>query len=485
VSSDQLPIVRSLFAALDEEGVSYVHWKSNEHLPAALRGQTDLDLLVDPNHHSGFSRVLEAHRFIPMLPPEARAIPGIESHLGFDEATGGLVHLDVHYRLVLGEQLIKNHHLPVEDWLLSDASELEGVHVPQPEREFLLLYIRSMLKTTNRQLVRSIVKGGSPLPERIQKETVWLADRTDRDRLPETARSGGLDIEGDELVEFYDRSVRGDLGWAYVRDRKRSLRSRLRKHERLPRYRALTKRIWLRTRSKPFARRLGFGIAPRNLAGPAPVIAAVGADGSGKTRLSRDLETWLAWKLAVRHVYFGQPKGGVVFKALNKPGSIARHRSPDVYPPPGLFGRLVRVADDAKWLMLAMRRRRLASGARRSSGSGVVVIAERYPLEDFLPMVAPMDGPRLQTRSGTLARMEMRQYRAISRPDLVLVLRTDLQTLRDRKIDLTVEEHLAKVEAVAQLEPAAGRVIIDAGEPYEKVLLEAKRAVWEALSETH
>lgn len=482
---DQLHIVRSLFDALEEEGVSYLHWKSNEHLPAALRGETDLDLLVDPDHRVVFEKVLHRFGFIPMLPPKARVIPDLESHLGFDETTGSLVHLDVHYRLILGEQLIKNHHLPLEHWLLSDPSQLEGVNVPQPEREFFLLYIRSMLKTTTRQLVRSIVKGGSPLPDRIQKEASWLGERVDPAHLAETAGSSGLGITGDELLEYYARSSTGGLDWRYVRDRKRSLRRRLRTHERLPRYRAVPKRVWLRFRSKPAMRKLGLGIPPRRLTGVAPLIAAVGADGSGKTRLSRDLEKWLGWKLAVRHVYFGQPKTGVVFKGLNKPGSMARHRNPDRYPPPGLFGVLVRVADNAKWLVLGWRRRRLARQAVAANRTGEVVIAERYPLEDFLFMVAPMDGPRLQSKPGLISRLELKQYESIPDPDLLLVLHTDLQTLRDRKVDLTVEEHIAKVEAVETLTSGPGRVVIDVGLPYEQVLLAAKTSIWGVLSETH
>jgi hypothetical protein len=481
---DLLEIVRSLFTALNAAGISYLHWKSNEHLPAALRGETDLDLLVDPEDRARFEQVLREHRFVRMLPPKARAIPGLDSHLGFDRATGALVHLDVHYRLILGEQLIKNHHLPLETWLLDDPTEMGGVHIPRAEREFMLLYIRSMLKTTGRQLARSIVKGGSPLPDRILKETHWLAERVDPDLLPTTAESSGLGIDGPEMLEFLDRARQDGLDWRYVRDRKRSLRRRLRRHERLPRYQALPKRVLLRLRSRPWARRLGLGLPARHLRGEAPLIAAIGPDGSGKTRLSRDLVAWLGWKLAVRHVYFGQPKGGLVFKGLNKPGSVARHRSPDAYPPPGLFGTVVRVSDTAKWLVLAGRRRRLAGSARSACRSGLVVIAERYPLQDFQVMVAPMDGPRLQDSPGALASLEMRQYQAIGPPDLLLVLNTDLGILRERKVDLTVEEHIAKVEAVDTLAPGPGRVFIDAGRPYESVLLAAKRAIWEVLAET-
>jgi len=60
---------------------------------------------------------------------------------------------------------------------------------------------------------------------------------------------------------------------------------------------------------------------------------------------------------------------------------------------------------------------------------------------------------------------------------------TDIQTLRSRKVDLTVEEHLAKVEAVASLADGPDRIVIDAGRPYEQVLLDAKTAIWRALLE--
>jgi thymidylate kinase len=476
---DRLRLATSLFDALDAAGVAYIHWKSNEHLPAALKGETDLDLLVDPDHRNDFLTVIDDLGFVAMLPPPARAVPGLDSYLGFDLATGALLHLDVHYRLVLGEQLIKNHHLPVEDWLLSDPARLEGVAVPRPERELLMLYIRAMLKTTNRQFARSIIKGGSPLPARIRKEASWLAGLVDPTLLPGTAESSGLGITTDEIAEFHTRSLDDRIEWRYVREHRRSLRRRLRKHERLPRYRAWPKKVWLRFRSGPTVRRIGLGLPPRHLAGPAPVVAAVGADGSGKSRLTKDLESWLGHKLVVRHVYFGQPKSGLFFKLLNKPGSMARGRA-EAGSSPGLLGTVARYTDTAKWIALARKRRRLARKGREHAREGEVVIAERYPLEEFFGMVTPMDGPRLQPE-GPFARRELSIYEAIKPPDLTLVLNTDLDTLRDRKLDLTIEEHIPKVKAVQSLPAREGRVFIDAGRPYEEVLLTAKTAIWESL----
>jgi hypothetical protein len=200
----------------------------------------------------------------------------------------------------------------------------------------------------------------------------------------------------------------------------------------------------------------------------------VGADGSGKSRLTHDLRDWLAWKLDVRHVYFGQPKGGLTWRLLSKPGSMARAKG-------GGSGPLARWTESRKWLWLARRRRRWAQGGRADAAAGVVVIAERYPLPEFESMSAPMDGPRLIGTSSSLERRELAAYRAIPAPDLTLILAADLDVLRARKIDLGVEEHTAKVEAVAGLTEQPGRKLIDAGPPYERVLLEAKIAVWEAI----
>jgi thymidylate kinase len=492
-SGDVLALTATLLGKLDERGVRVVHWKSNEHLRAALLGETDLDLFVDPDDEGRFVEVVADLGFLPMEPPRDRRLPGLESFLGFDEPSGKLVHLDVHYRVVLGEQLLKNHELPLGDWLLDGTAGPGGMTVPKPERELLVLYVRTALKTKSRQILRAAVKGGSPFPESIRREARWLAEQADVDGLTEAAASSGLPITAEELIEFRERAIERRLDWRYVLDQKRSVLSRMRRYERMPWYAAIPRRGWLRLRSSRFMRRVGLGMARRHLAFPVPVVAAVGADGSGKTRLTRDLESWLAARLVVSHVYFGQPKSGLVFRLLNKPGSLVRKRSePRVAvtaerspaPSVGRYEGLARYTEAAKWVWLALFRRRLARSARSSARRGTVVIAERYPLADFYSMETPMDGPRLQP-DGPFARFEMRQYRAIPDPGLTIILDADLETLRSRKEDLTREEHIPKVEAITRLEDDQDRARIDVTQPYEAVLADAKRAVWGALSEGH
>jgi hypothetical protein len=475
---DVLGVITTLIESLSAHSIRYVHWKSNEHLLPALRGETDLDLLVEADQEEVFQKVLRELEFVPLVPARIRRIPGSESYLGFDESTGTLVHLDVQYDLVVGEQLLKNYRLPVESWLLSDSVELHGVQVPQPERELVLLYVRTMLKTTSRQILRSRVKGGSPVPERISKEAIWLADRVSPDRLRLAAATSRLGLTGDELVDFRDRVAENRLDRDYISSQRSSLRTRLAGYRRMPLYLAGPKKAMLRVRSRPWARTLHIEIPKRRIGGNGVLVAAVGADGSGKTRLTRDLESWLQQKLQVRHLYFGQPKNGVMFKLLNKPGSIASKRDRR-----GVLDRVARYTDSMKWVILARKRRSMARSARTASRTGEIFIAERFPLREFHSMDSPMDGPRLQP-GGLFARSELRQYQAIEAPDLTIVLKTNLQTLRDRKLDLTIEEHTAKVAAVEGLNANNGRVVIDAGRPYEEVLLEAQTAIWKKLIES-
>lgn len=477
---DPLRLAGALLTGLESAGVGYVHWKSNEHLDASLRGETDLDLLVPPEEMAVFDEVVGDLDFTSMVAPRVRRVPGVIAYLGFDAETGSLVHLDVTGSLTVGERLLKNHALGVEGWLMADPVSLYGVPTPSPEKELIVLYVRCMLKTTWRQLVRSRVRGGSPLPPRIRREVTWLADRVDPARLSETAVECGLPLTGPEIADFYERALGERLDLSYVRRARASLHRRLRSRERLPRHRAVPKRWWLRLRSTRLMGVIGWGIPRRRLAGAGLLVAVVGADGSGKSRLTIDLESWLGSKLAVRHLYFGQPKTGLWFKLLNKPGSVARERQVRSGP----LGFVSRYTDPLKWMMLGRRRRHMVEVAHRLTALGSLVIAERFPLPEFESMTTPMDGPRLQNDPdcpASWARYEQRQYDAIGRPDLLIVLDTDLETLRRRKLDLGIDEHRAKVAAVAAVEPGEGRVVLDAGRPYDEVLLRAKTAIWKAI----
>lgn len=160
-----LALIVSLFQTLNEREIKYCHWKSNCNLEKSMGGLTDLDLLVDRNHSLRFRELLCQHDFKPVLSHPLRQYPAIEDYLGFDRDSGRLVHLHVHYQLILGEQFVKNYHLPLERSFLECTDICLGVKVPAPELEIIVLVVRALLKYRDRDFVRSILSarhGGVP-----------------------------------------------------------------------------------------------------------------------------------------------------------------------------------------------------------------------------------------------------------------------------------------------------------------------------------
>src|SRR5438552_17811840 len=78
-----LPVLRPVFDALDGAGVPYCHWKSNRNLARALRGDTDLDLLVYRGDAARFRSLAARAGF---RPPRSRAYPSMASCDVLDDA---------------------------------------------------------------------------------------------------------------------------------------------------------------------------------------------------------------------------------------------------------------------------------------------------------------------------------------------------------------------------------------------------------------
>jgi hypothetical protein len=64
------------------------------------------------------NRILADTGFRRFMAPPLQAYPAVEDYLGFDHATGRLVHLHLHYQLTLGQRHLKGYRLPWESQLL-------------------------------------------------------------------------------------------------------------------------------------------------------------------------------------------------------------------------------------------------------------------------------------------------------------------------------------------------------------------------------
>ncbi|MFT8585933.1 nucleoside triphosphate hydrolase [Acetobacter papayae] len=212
-----------------------------------------------------------------------------------------------------------------------------------------------------------------------------------------------------------------------------------------------------------------------------PVIALVGADGSGKTTLGHALLDWMAACQPTRLCHLGKQTGGWG-RAIARIPLVGRRVDNTI------AGKAVQSRKDrgagplAALIIFALSMRRLFRflRMRRLHARGYVILTDRYP-QAVVP--GPMDGPGLVARQPghglvkQLTRLEQTIYDWMAgfRPDLVLRLNVDLATALARKPDHRPETLRQKVADVPNLSFNGAPVVdLDATLPMETVLATAQ-----------
>jgi hypothetical protein len=491
-SPEPLPQALRLFRAFVETGVVYCHFKSNEHLAAGLAGLTDLDVLVDRRHARLAQTVLMGAGFKRFASRLAGAYPGVEDYLGFDADAARLIHVHLHFALVVGELHLKSYQLRLADDLLRTRvlDPTTGVHVSHPDLEMELLLVRSALKLRWRDHLLELL-GRPYLRGSMLQEFRWLMQRIDRDRVREsTARTLGPEAADAVKRLLTDapsigglRRLRSSVVTALVDQRTHGGAAAL--LLRLAREAAwwfsAVNRRWLHLpvparRSNPIG-----GL----------VVTFLGPDGCGKSTLAREVRKWLGWKLDVFPVYFGSGSGSV--SPLRWPLKVAlglyrRLRSHPARETPSGDGRIRKV----RWiwaLSLALEKRSRMRSVAKARNRGMVVICDRYPQIQVMgfndgPLLAGwLDSPGRWRRR--IARWEIEVYRAATRnaPDLAIKLNVSPEAAVRRKPEVSAPEVRRRLQALAQIDygERCDHLLIDADRPLEQVLADVKRAVWERL----
>jgi len=425
LKSARLAVLTDLFQRLHAENLPYCHWKSNDHLAASLAGDTDLDLLVQRQASLHLVRILSEQGFKRFL-GKGRGSPGIENFVGFDAATGRLAHLEIHYQLTLGEKFLKGYRLPWEELMLStrQLDDDHGIYVADPHLELLMVVIRAVMKLRTRDFLLTAL--GRPYTARSALQSLpWLAARVQGERLlglterlvgPSAARILGDMLAGPSTLTqllAFGRSARPRLS-AY--------RTYGPVEARLRRWIGEWRAVWGTLDS--LIRR-----GPRRSTHTPQgglLAAFVGADGAGKSSLTRAVAAWLSEEAAVLASYGGSA-GGLGARASVR-GALA----------------------------LAGTQRRRVVRARRARNRGLIVICDRWPQDQFADL---------------------------NPPDLVLRLNVSPAVALQRKPGTPIEQLQHQTETVRRLQyPAATCVVdIDADQSFEEVLLRVKRAVWDAI----
>ena len=223
------------------------------------------------------------------------------------------------------------------------------------------------------------------------------------------------------------------------------------------------------------------------------MIAVIGCDGAGKSRLSADLATHLDDVGPVEFIYLGQSSGNIAdwIRSLPAIGPLigrylvrraerthSKARSPDT---------LTAIVIFILSLWRAYKFRRVLALHRR----GVCVITDRYPQAEVQGFY--FDGPGLDREladSGLVRRLadrELRLYQwmAMHVPAMVIRLGIDADTAHARKPDHKLSMLRDKVEIIPGLTfNGANMIDLDGCESYPRVLEAALEAVRSILRTT-
>jgi hypothetical protein len=485
-----------LFELLNQQGIRYCHWKSNSRLEWGLTGHTDLDLLVDPEHEGIFKQVLVDLGIKRLTAPIQKQYPGLEHYLGFDESTGRLFHLHVHYSLVLGEQFVKNYSLPIEKQFLDSTRLKNGIKVPSRELELIALCLRALLKYRDRDVIKDLYKIRSPgIPEHILNEITGLLAQTTLEQVEATFINLPSALKPEIVMDFLT-TVCDDPRHGRKLFRLRSkVRKMLRPFQR--RHRILASLSYFKQlghkmliqRSKPDRQ--------MRLPNGGKMIALVGVDGAGKSTLSSGLTEWLGWKVDTLFYYLGSKQPSVWTKWSYILFRMARRSHRELSAKIGSNHFVAKILINLRQVFLALHylfvgydRSKRYQLAKREAGKGSAVVFDRFPFQ------APLDGPEihlidsgsLNPISRHLSRVEKKIYRKINFVDLLILLNVKPEISLQRKPDHSQETIKAKNIALDAIRSRLVEdsetwnwVSIDAEKPFEEVFLLIKRLVWAAL----
>jgi thymidylate kinase len=219
----------------------------------------------------------------------------------------------------------------------------------------------------------------------------------------------------------------------------------------------------------------------------AGVIAVVGCDGTGKTRLTRDLVDSLRRTRPTERRYMGLVSGETGDKIKRLPfigvrlerylAAKARRAQDMKKKLPGTFAAIVMYLFSI-WRVAQLRR------MIHLSQSGVLVITDRYPQAEVPGF--DYDGPGLavtRTNNWLIRKLAMREQRlynwmARQKPALIIRLMIDPDTAFARKSDHPMAELRDKIATMPRIGYNGARVReIDSRMPYTQVLESALQII--------
>lgn len=481
-----LCLIRRLCKELAVRNITYCHWKSNDVLARSASGENDLDLLVSRADAERMTALLHELGFKAAQEPAPWSMPGILDYYGYDHESGKLVHAHIHYQLILGEDMTKNYHLPLEKAYLASSVQGELFRTPAPAFELVIFIIRMILKHSTWD---TILGRWGKLSKAEYRELGHLLEKSEDQDVGAVLRTHLPYIDAAFLSSCVQVLQPGCPIWQRI-GTGHQLQRRLTAYARRTPWQDIGLRYWRRAQ---LAYRRRFGQLPRKqLCRGGALIAIAGGDGSGKSSAVEAAHQWLAGDFAVIKTHLGKPPWSRTTKIIRAFLKLERiltatpyiewaavlHEDRKNVPPFAVYCLALRAVCAARDIYWAYR------DAQRNATNGNLVLCDRFPL----PYLTWMEAPQIEHLVAPgqaswllrkLIQWEKRYYQAISLPDLLVVLRIDPTIAAERRADESTLPVLARNQEIWALDWKQCDVhLLDASQPLPAVHAALKSILW-------
>ena len=495
-----LQICKDLFLSWNADGIPYCHWKSNEHLMEGLDGFTDLDVFADINYLDAIENTLKTLCFIKATPQKGCKYDFVDEWIGFDNCTGRLIHLHLHYRLITGTKYSKEYIIPL-DTLIIETRALDpntAVYIANPNLELIILYSRIVLKACNKKRFDI---------EEYKTEISYLQKKKDTTQLFHFCE---LCFPGDEsvLYELLNKQELSNKEWREVY----CIVSKWLSHYRIrTRFSAIIRLYYFRFRylllfglNKYFNTRF---FVRKTLPNQSFSVCFIGQDGSGKSTLTTLICKWLNWKIEASRYYLGSGDHykGLLKVLLPKAAEISHRVSPEENSSCSSKSSKTRqiikqVIKFFSRILNSISLRNIAAHAYREVIHAYkyktrlgIAIFDRFPQNQF---PAVYDGPKIRFnyikygKASFVIRQLARQEEIFIdkaqqfQPDIIFKLVLPVEESMKRKPEENVAQVKQKALITERLCFDNSKVfIVDATQDFDEEVLYVKRIIWKEIAE--
>ena len=491
-------IMKTVFAALEEQGIRYLHFKSNTNLRDSFEGRGDFDVLADPRELPAIERILLDHNGKRHNPVRFGQYPGVDNWLIMDPETGMIYHLHLHYQLATGKKLLKDYVLPWNDLLFDTARKDPeyGIYITDPSLELIMLSVRSVLKSRFPDWLKARM-GMYHLYSSLSKERKDLQQKADWNQTESYLRLLFAERDVPVLLEILRKEKTDSADFRRLTG---IVRRRMKINRRFGKLMSNFLSAYYRFRdlwSKVRSRKLGgCPLIKKTPHSAGLIIAFVGVDGAGKSTVTKEICSWIGKKIECKRFYMGVGDGKttVLGDTLKKANRMAGDRGKNVEQgkklrltsnPIGYLRKLMKVVLICDVEKNNVKKIRMMHRYRLNGGISVL---DRYPQ---IEKAAQNDGPKIPRYmelfgdTAFMRRCQRRENKYLSivreiKPDLVFRLNVSAETSMARKPDqIDIEHFRKKSEELKQITFQNANIIdIDAEQPYAEELLQIKKILW-------